>query len=149
MWFFDARRSDAPDTLLMTFLCHFTRSAVLMVLYGQLVCTGCTRVLSYPLGAISCRCRNCNVVNPAQALSITCQGCQSEVLFPINTLQGLCPCCCTTINIPMEMLPPVPNFSNGDEDSDVPAVTIYVENPSVQGEGGRVQQTVGVASKIL
>jgi LSD1 subclass zinc finger protein len=118
-----------------------------MVLYGQLVCDGCQRVLSYPLGSVSCRCRNCNTINPSQSLCITCQGCRSKVLLPINTLQGLCPCCCTVIHIPVELLPMVPEIKTSADDDSM-SVTVYVENPTTIVDG-KSYSSVGVGTKIM
>lgn len=100
------------------------------MLFGQLVCYGCQRILTYPLGAISCRCRLCNRVNAAQNLQIRCGTCGQELHAPINTLALLCPCCGTVTDIPEELLPPLPSCVDlgGGEGTEK---VIYVSHPTL------------------
>ena len=118
-----------------------------MVLLAELVCEGCHQILTYPLGSMSCRCRSCRTINPAQHIQVECGKCSATVLFPINTLSGLCPCCCTVTQIPVEMLPELPEiaFSNGGDAG--PTKTIYVENPNTVIDG-RSYPSICVATKI-
>lgn len=125
-----------------------------MVLFSQLVCSTCMKILTFPLGALSCRCRNCSTVNPAQQLAILCGCCETTLLVPINTLTALCPCCAAITEIPVDLLPVLPvnvNIDGKDDKSDN-AKTIYVENPPVavrEGYQAQAQQSVLVATKIL
>lgn len=75
------------------------------MLYAELVCQGCRRVLRHPFSAVSCRCSYCLQLTPAQYATYECQGCQSSIIVPINTLTSLCPVCATITEIPEEMLP--------------------------------------------
>lgn len=100
------------------------------MLFGQLVCYGCQRILTYPLGAISCRCRLCNRVNAAQNLQVKCSTCRQVLHAPINTLALLCPCCGTVTDIPEELLPPLPSCVDlGDGEGTEKA--IYVSHPTL------------------
>ncbi|ESL09785.1 hypothetical protein TRSC58_02490 [Trypanosoma rangeli SC58] len=100
-----------------------------MIFLGELVCEGCRKIISYPLGAISCRCRNCNTVNAAQNMHLECGCCGQSILVPINTLTFLCPCCATVTDIPQSLLPlleePVDSGIQGDQ----ARKTIYVTYP--------------------
>ncbi|CBH12554.1 hypothetical protein, conserved [Trypanosoma brucei gambiense DAL972] len=97
--------------------------------FGQLVCFKCRKILSYPLGAVSCRCRNCNTINPAQNLHITCGCCFRHILVPINTLTFLCPCCATITDIPQSLLPLVEGPVSVGTETDRVVKTIYVTYP--------------------
>ena len=125
-----------------------------MVLFSQVVCSTCHKILTYPLGAVSCRCRNCSTVNPAQHLAVVCGCCETTLLVPINTLVALCPCCAAKTDIPVEFLPMLPPNLNidGQGDGKNDARTVYVENPPTQsnrGGEGPLQQSILVATKIL
>jgi LSD1 subclass zinc finger protein len=122
-----------------------------MVLFSQLVCRTCCKILTYPLGAVSCRCRNCSTVNPSQHMVISCGHCETTLLVPINTLVVLCPCCASKTDIPVEWLPLLPSNVNidGKGDGKNDARTIYVENPPLRCGGGTGQQSILVATKIL
>ncbi|AYU77311.1 hypothetical protein, conserved [Leishmania donovani] len=100
------------------------------MLFGQLVCYGCQRILTYPLGAVSCRCRLCDRVNAAENLQIRCTTCGQELHAPINTLALLCPCCGTVTDIPEELLPPLPSCVDlgGGEGTEK---VIYVSHPTL------------------
>ncbi|KPI84627.1 hypothetical protein ABL78_6332 [Leptomonas seymouri] len=102
-----------------------------MMLFGELACYGCQRILSYPLGAISCRCRQCNTINAAQNLQITCGACGQDLHVPINTLSFLCPCCGTVTDIPEELLPPLPSCVNLSDGADDATTAIYVSHPTL------------------
>ncbi len=119
-----------------------------MVLFSQLVCRTCCKVLTYPLGAVSCRCRNCSAVNASQHMVVPCGYCETRLLVPTNTLVVLCPCCASQTDIPPELLPMLPPNVNidGKTDGKNDARTIYVENPTLSGSG---QQSILVATKIL
>ncbi|KAH8611609.1 LSD1 zinc finger [Trypanosoma vivax] len=107
-----------------------------MIQFGQLVCCSCRKILSYPLGAPSCRCRNCDTVNAAQYLQLTCGCCKQSIVVPINTLSYLCPCCATVTDIPESLLPRVEEPVDVDVDGDKIAKTIYVTYPAkVKGKG--------------
>nr|CCC91523.1 unnamed protein product [Trypanosoma congolense IL3000] len=101
-----------------------------MIQFGQLVCFKCRKILSYPLGAPSCRCRNCETINPAQNIHVTCGCCEQPILVPINTLTFLCPCCATVTDIPQSLLPPVEGPVNRGNDAEKAAKTIYVTYPA-------------------
>ncbi|KAH9597818.1 zinc finger protein [Trypanosoma melophagium] len=100
-----------------------------MILFGQLVCAGCRKILSYPLGAISCRCRNCNTVNAAQNIHLHCGCCGQSILVPLNTLRFLCPCCATVTDIPQSLLPRVEEPVDIGAAGEKGANTIYVTYP--------------------
>ncbi|CAJ1019624.1 LSD1 zinc finger containing protein, putative [Leishmania lindenbergi] len=101
------------------------------MLFGQLVCYGCQRILTYPLGAVTCRCRLCNTINSAQNLQITCGTCGQELHAPINTLALLCPCCGTVTDIPEELLPPLPTCVNLGGGAEEAKTIIYVSHPTL------------------
>ncbi|KAK7197497.1 LSD1 zinc finger containing protein [Novymonas esmeraldas] len=101
------------------------------MLFGQLVCYGCHRILTYPLGAVTCRCRLCNTVNAAQNLQVTCGACGQELHAPINTLALLCPCCGTVTDIPEELLPPLPSCVDLGGGEDEMETAIYVSHPTL------------------
>ncbi|GET87088.1 hypothetical protein, conserved [Leishmania tarentolae] len=101
------------------------------MLFGQLVCYGCQRILTYPLGAVSCRCRLCKRVNAAQNLQIKCGTCGQELHAPINTLSLLCPCCGTVTDIPEELLPPLPSCVDLGRDAQEQEKVIYVSHPTL------------------
>ncbi|KPA77233.1 hypothetical protein ABB37_07139 [Leptomonas pyrrhocoris] len=105
------------------------------MLFGQLVCYGCQHVLTYPLGAISCRCRLCNTINAAQNLQLTCGACGQELHAPINTLAFLCPCCGTVTDIPEELLPPLPSCVNLGDGTEEMETTMYVSHPTLAPMG--------------
>lgn len=112
-----------------------------MALYGELVCVKCQKVLSYPLGSISCRCQGCRTVNPAQHMSFDCPTCHRELLLPVNTIEALCPCCTTVIAIPLELLPPVPPLALDDgQGESAPMACMYVQSSTGQ---------TSVATKIV
>lgn len=113
-----------------TFLYSFT-SPQFTMLFGQLVCYGCHRILTYPLGAITCRCRLCNTVNAAQNLQIACETCGQELHAPINTLALLCPCCGTVTDIPEDLLPPLPSYVDLGGAADEMETAIYVSHPTL------------------
>mmetsp|Transcript_33518 Transcript_33518/g.103487 ORF Transcript_33518/g.103487 Transcript_33518/m.103487 type:complete len:121 (-) Transcript_33518:20-382(-) len=116
-------------------------------LYGELVCAGCREVLSYPLDAISCRCQRCRTVNPAQHLQLNCPGCDRVLLTPINTVEALCPVCLTVIEIPIDMLPPVPRPACMDKAEQATMETMYVEMPGVD-DNGRPAVSTSIATQI-
>ncbi|RNF07090.1 hypothetical protein TraAM80_03577 [Trypanosoma rangeli] len=111
-----------------------------MIFLGELVCEGCRKIISYPLGAISCRCRNCNTVNAAQNMHLECGCCGQSILVPINTLTFLCPCCATVTDIPQSLLPlleePVDSGMHGDQ----ARKTIYVTYPQPGSHKGDVKE---------
>lgn len=123
-----------------------------MVLYTQLVCSTCRKILTFPIGSISCRCRNCTTINPIQQMEIVCETCDTTLLFPINTLLGMCPCCATEIEIPKELLPEVEepvNLDTRDDDAEaVPMKTVYVQNPPTMVNNKSVQ-SVCIGTKIV
>ncbi|KEG08309.1 hypothetical protein DQ04_07481020 [Trypanosoma grayi] len=112
-----------------------------MIFFGQLVCDGCRKVLTYPLGAISCRCRGCGTVNAAQNLRLDCGCCGQSVLVPINTLTFLCPCCATVTDIPKSLLPRVEEPVDLDSDADKGPKTIYVSYPVKRAHVSRARTT--------
>jgi LSD1 subclass zinc finger protein len=116
-------------------------------LYGELVCVGCREIISYPLDAISCRCQRCRTVNPAQHLQLNCPGCTRVLLVPINTIEALCPVCLTIIEIPIDMLPPVPRPACADKAEQMTKETMYVEAPVVDDSGRPATQT-SIATQI-
>jgi LSD1 subclass zinc finger protein len=121
-----------------------------MVLYGELVCAGCSEVLSYPLGAISCRCQRCRTVNPSQHIRFSCPGCSHELLAPVNTIEALCPVCTAIIEIPLELLPPVPKPAeamNAAADAS-PLASMYVEEPALSHDGKALKATA-IATQIM
>lgn len=76
------------------------------MLVSELVCQGCRRILCYPYGAASCRCRRCASVTPAQYAVYHCQGCNgTPIAVSINTLTAVCPICATITDIPESFLP--------------------------------------------
>lgn len=99
------------------------------MLCSQLVCSGCCKILTYPFGSISCRCRHCSAINAAQNIALVCQGCQVSLIVPINTLRLLCPCCATVTDIPETSLPPVPDPIDLDDREEEENMTIYVSYP--------------------
>ncbi|KAG5509718.1 hypothetical protein GH5_05581 [Leishmania sp. Ghana 2012 LV757] len=101
------------------------------MLFGQLVCYGCHRIITHPLGAVTCRCRLCNTINAAQNLLINCDTCGQVLHAPINTLTLLCPCCGTITDIPEALLPPLPScisLGGGPEEAET---VIYVSHPTL------------------
>ncbi|CUG04830.1 zinc finger protein, putative [Bodo saltans] len=129
-----------------------------MVLFSQVICSTCRKILTFPLGAISCRCRNCQTINPTVHMEIPCSCCGSIMLTPPNTTSVLCPCCTTVTEIPVDLLPPIPEPVNVDGEDEKSAKTIYVELPAPTGHhgspagrsGARVAQgPILVATKIL
>eukprot|EP00744_Colponema_vietnamica_P022488 GILI01032306.1.p1 GENE.GILI01032306.1~~GILI01032306.1.p1 ORF type:complete len:179 (+),score=8.23 GILI01032306.1:47-583(+) len=121
-----------------------------MVLYSQLVCSACRKVLTYPLGAISCKCRNCNRINPSLHMEIVCENCETTLFLPANTLTALCPCCFTVTEIPVDKLPMIENVileGEGEDDkkSRANAKTIYVEHTGGNAAG---RGKVSVATQI-
>lgn len=112
--------------------------SVYKMIFGQLVCRGCCKILTYPVAAISCVCRNCGTVNAAQYLRVKCPCCDQSVLLPINTLTFLCPVCATVTDIPEEFLPkiedPIDLGENGSENGGGhlgSSQTIYVSYPGL------------------
>ena len=121
-----------------------------MSLFGQLICAGCSKTLTYSLGAVSCRCADCGTITPAQLPSIACPECKRELVAPINTIEILCPVCASTTLIPAELLPRVPTPHEEQENpNDGGAsgqnVSMVVRNPTTRA--GQ-QATVSVASKV-
>lgn len=121
-----------------------------MSLFGQLVCAGCTKILTYSLGAISCRCADCGTITPSQLIAIDCPECHRELVAPINTIEILCPICATTTLIPAELLPrvgtPFEENENGrNETQNSQGVSMVVRNPVTKAG---TQATVSVASKV-
>lgn len=114
------------------------------MIFGQLVCRGCFKILTYPSSAISCACRNCGTVNAAQYLRLHCPCCSQSILLPINTLTFLCPVCATVTDIPEEFLPKLedPVDLGGSESTAETQgraqgglrTTIYVSYPPIQTE---------------
>ncbi|KAG5483318.1 hypothetical protein LSCM1_04863 [Leishmania martiniquensis] len=101
------------------------------MLFGQVVCYGCHRIITYPLGAITCRCRLCNTVNSAQNLQISCGTCGQMLHAPINTLTLLCPCCGTITDIPEELLPPLPSCTSLGGGPEEAETVMYVSHPTL------------------
>jgi LSD1 subclass zinc finger protein len=121
-----------------------------MVLYGQLVCSSCSRVLTYSIGALSCRCQACGAINPAQHMSFDCPQCRNELLLPVNTLQALCPCCTAVTDIPIERLPPVPRPAQGqDALTASQAASMYVQHPATCVGEEQTAPSMCIAMKIL
>lgn len=116
-----------------------------MVLFTQVVCHTCCKVLTFPLGAYSTRCRNCNTVNAAAQMEFPCGGCQTSLLTPINSLSVLCPCCATITDIPMELLPPVDHLVTQNEEESKQK-TLYVEPPTALPHQ---QKPLLLATKVL
>lgn len=119
------------------------------MLFSQLICAGCCKVLTYPLGAISCSCRNCGTVNSAQNLHVECPFCKQNLLTPINTLTFLCPCCATVTDIPEHLLPPIEcSVDLGGNTAEKAARTLYVSYPTskstAQLKVAREQERVAV-----
>lgn len=76
------------------------------MLFSELVCQGCRRILCYPYGAVSCHCRRCGSITPAQYAVYHCQGCNgTPIAVSINTLTAVCPICATITDIPESFLP--------------------------------------------
>ena len=123
-----------------------TQSVLQMVLFAELVCIGCQRNLTYPLGALSCRCQSCHTVNPAMHMAVECPNCDTDIALPVNTLQFVCPCCGVVSDIPMEMLPPVPPMIS-EAVAAAPTVSLYVEHPPTMVDG-RLVEAVSIATKI-
>lgn len=110
------------------------------MLVAELVCQGCSRILCYPYGAISCKCRRCGIITPAQYTTFECGGCQTPTVVPINTLVALCPVCATVTDIPEQYLPITTSHSRGggsrgivpilhddvEDGQDLTSKTIYV-----------------------
>jgi LSD1 subclass zinc finger protein len=120
-----------------------------MSLFAQLVCSGCAKILTYSLGAISCRCADCGTITPAQLIAIDCPGCEREIVAPINTVELLCPVCATTTLIPTELLPRVstPREDSDEQNANEPGgVSMVVRNPAARSGG---ETTVSVATKIV
>lgn len=99
--------------------------------FGQLICYGCHHILTYPLGAVTCRCRICGTVNSAQHIQVTCAACGQLLHAPINTLSLLCPCCGTVTEIPEELLPPLPSCVNLGDGTEEMETAIYVSHPTL------------------
>lgn len=118
-----------------------------MVLYGELVCNGCSAVLSYPLGAISARCRNCQTVNAALHIQVDCPSCNTDLLLPANTVLALCPCCLCQFEIPMDMLPEVPTPRSAADHRSAPAEMAYIQHPQTIVDG-KLVPNVSVATRI-
>ncbi|EAN96209.1 hypothetical protein C3747_35g74 [Trypanosoma cruzi] len=115
-----------------------------MMFLGELVCAGCRKIISYPLGAISCRCRNCNTVNAAQNMHLECGCCGQSILVPVNTLTFLCPCCATVTDIPQPLLPRVDNPFIMGLNGELSSKTIYVTYPHGSSKkGGLMQEAEG------
>lgn len=97
-----------PVLLFIIIYSSLFKSKKKMSLFAQLVCTGCKKILTYSLGAISCKCAECGTVNPSQLIAFDCPECDRELVAPINTIEILCPICASTTLIPAELLPRVP-----------------------------------------
>ena len=121
-----------------------------MVLYGELVCSQCSRILSYALNAISCRCQSCGAVNPAQHMKISCPRCKKTLLLPVNTLQALCPCCTAVTDIPVERLPPVPRPAQGNDAMTASqAASMHVQHPATVVGDEQTAPPMCTAMKLL
>ncbi|KAG5509397.1 hypothetical protein JKF63_06707 [Porcisia hertigi] len=101
------------------------------MLFSQLVCYGCYNILTYPFGAITCRCCVCNALNAAHNMQITCVTCGQVLHAPINTVSLLCPCCGTVTDIPEDLLPPLPSCINVGDDGNEIKTVIYVSHPTL------------------
>lgn len=124
-----------------------------MSLFAQLVCSGCTKILTYSLGAVSARCTECGSVTPAQLMSIDCPECHREIVAPINTIELLCPVCATTTLIPAELLPRVgtpfeENAAAQAAAGNAQTVSMLIRNPAPNRTGAVNQTSVSVATLI-
>eukprot|EP00658_Telonema_sp_P-2_P056984 TRINITY_DN45440_c0_g1_i1.p1 TRINITY_DN45440_c0_g1~~TRINITY_DN45440_c0_g1_i1.p1 ORF type:complete len:225 (+),score=52.86 TRINITY_DN45440_c0_g1_i1:75-677(+) len=128
-------------------MCIRDRTKHSMVLFSQLVCNSCRRILTYPLGAISCRCRQCHQVTPSMHLEIVCENCETTLLLPINTLTGLCPCCFTVTHVPIEMLPNIeePVVLEGEDEVKAAGKSVYVQHLT-QASGSAASSSPSEAS---
>lgn len=124
-----------------------------MSLFAQLVCSGCSKILTYSLGAVSCKCADCGAITPAQLISLDCPECNRELVAPINTIEVLCPICASTTLIPAELLPRVPTpFEETPQGTDASVrqqqqqgVSMVVKNPSTT----KSATSVSIATKIV
>jgi hypothetical protein len=84
-------------------------------------------------------------------MEIHCECCDVTLAVPANTLTALCPVCATVIDIPVDLLPDVPEPVSLEDDAIEKTKTIYVENPVTNKRDGRSQQQahIVIATKIL
>eukprot|EP00758_Cryptobia_borreli_P012076 Tbor_TRINITY_DN5716_c1_g1::TRINITY_DN5716_c1_g1_i1::g.20571::m.20571 len=116
-----------------------------MVFFAQLVCGTCRKILTYPLGALSCRCRNCHHINTSLHMEILCNHCSTTLLLPVTTTIALCPCCFTINEIPISLLPEIPepvilvgeergdNNNNNGEGDKKSCYVEYLMGPNSEG----------------
>ena len=122
-----------------------------MSLFAQLVCSGCAKILTYSLGAVSCKCADCGTVTPAQLIAFDCPECERELVCPMNTIEVLCPICASTTLIPAELLPKVPtpfeetDAGVADASRQQQGVSMVVKNPAMRSGQST---SVSIASKI-
>eukprot|EP01064_Diplonema_japonicum_P015030 TRINITY_DN22804_c0_g1_i1.p2 TRINITY_DN22804_c0_g1~~TRINITY_DN22804_c0_g1_i1.p2 ORF type:complete len:133 (+),score=1.70 TRINITY_DN22804_c0_g1_i1:61-459(+) len=119
---------------------------------SQVVCSGCSTTLAYPLGSPSVRCPICEVVTIIQQVRIQCIRCLTPLLLPMNTTLALCPCCGLVMRVPRInnfQQPPPQQQAQTPQPTQPPEqkCMVYVENPPTK-VNGKVMASVSVGTKV-